>query len=84
MNTELSKTDPTLLVVDDNEDNRYALTRRLAREGYSNVAIAVDGSQALELLGSKQFDLVLLDIMMPNVNGYQVLEKMKADEKLRH
>ncbi len=73
-----------LLVVDDNEDNRYALTRRLAREGYPNVAIAVDGLQALELLSSKPVDLVLLDIMMPNMNGYEVLEKMKADEKLRH
>jgi class 3 adenylate cyclase len=76
--------DATLLVVDDNEDNRYALTRRLAREGYPNVVTADDGAQALELLSGKPFDLVLLDIMMPNVNGYEVLEKMKADEKLRH
>jgi adenylate cyclase len=80
----LNKADATLLVVDDNEDNRYALTRRLAREGYPNVAVAVDGRQALELLSSKPFDLVLLDIMMPNINGYEVLEKMKAEEKLRH
>jgi class 3 adenylate cyclase/CheY-like chemotaxis protein len=80
----LNKADATLLVVDDNEDNRYALTRRLAREGYPNVAVAVDGRQALELLSSKPFDLVLLDIMMPNMNGYEVLEKMKAEEKLRY
>jgi adenylate cyclase len=80
----VNKADATLLVVDDNEDNRYALTRRLAREGYPNVATAVDGHQALELLSSKPVDLVLLDIMMPNMNGYEVLEKMKADEKLRH
>jgi len=80
----VSNVDATLLVVDDNEDNRYALTRRLAREGYPNVVTADDGAQALELLSGKPFDLVLLDIMMPNVNGYEVLEKMKADEKLRH
>jgi adenylate cyclase len=80
----VSKAEAALLVVDDNEDNRYALTRRLAREGYANVAIAVDGRQALELLNSKSFDLVLLDIMMPNVNGYEVLAQMKADDKLRH
>jgi adenylate cyclase len=80
----VSKADASLLVVDDNEDNRYALTRRLAREGYVNVAIAVDGGEALQVLRSKEFDLVLLDIMMPNVNGYEVLEKMKADGKLRH
>ncbi len=76
--------DAALLVVDDNEDNRYALTRRLAREGYANIATAVDGEQALELVRGKAFDLVLLDIMMPKVNGYEVLAQMKADEKLRH
>jgi class 3 adenylate cyclase len=80
----VSKAEAALLVVDDNEDNRYALTRRLAREGYANVATAVDGRQALELLGAKPFDLVLLDIMMPNVNGYEVLAQVKADDKLRH
>ncbi len=80
----MSKGDAALLVVDDNEDNRYALTRRLAREGYTNVATAVDGRQALELLHGKSYDLVLLDIMMPNVNGYEVLETMKADDTLRH
>ena len=73
-----------ILYVEDNEDNRYALTRRLAREGYANVATAVDGRQALDLLDSRRFDLVLLDIMMPNVNGYEVLEKMKAHDTLRH
>jgi class 3 adenylate cyclase len=80
----VSKAEASLLVVDDNEDNRYALTRRLAREGYANVAAAVDGRQALELLQEKPFDLVLLDIMMPHVNGYEVLAQMKADDKLRH
>jgi adenylate cyclase len=80
----VSNADAALLVVDDIEDNRYALTRRLAREGYSNVVTAADGEQALDLLSAKPFDLVLLDIMMPKVNGYQVLERMKADGKLRH
>jgi class 3 adenylate cyclase len=80
----VSKAQAALLVVDDNEDNRYALTRRLAREGYANVATAIDGRQALELLSTKPFDLVLLDIMMPNVNGYEVLAQLKADGKLRH
>jgi class 3 adenylate cyclase len=80
----VSKAEAALLVVDDIEDNRYALTRRLAREGYANVATAADGEQALQLLHSKPFDLVLLDIMMPKVNGYQVLEHMKGDDTLRH
>jgi class 3 adenylate cyclase len=73
-----------LLVVDDNEDNRYTLTRRLGREGYTNLTTANDGRQALELLQSKTFDLVLLDIMMPELNGYEVLEHLKADAELRH
>jgi CheY-like chemotaxis protein/signal transduction histidine kinase len=80
----VSNADAALLVVDDIEDNRFALTRRLARQGYLNVATAVDGSQALELVRSKPFDLVLLDIMMPNLNGYEVLAQMKTDERLRH
>ena len=62
-----------LLVVDDNEDNRYTLTRRLEREGYTNLTTANNGRQALELLQRQQFDLVLLDIMMPEIDGYQVL-----------
>ncbi len=75
---------PALLVVDDNEDNRYTLTRRLTREGYSNLTTATNGREALELLQSKPFDLVLLDIMMPDMNGYEVLERMKADGDLRN
>ena len=80
----MSDADAALLVVDDIDDNRFALTRRLARQGYLNVTTAVDGRQALELLNSKPFDLVLLDIMMPNVNGYEVLAQMKASSSLRH
>ena len=80
----MSDADAALLVVDDIDDNRFALTRRLARQGYPNVTTAADGRQALELLNSKPFDLVLLDIMMPNVNGYEVLAQMKASRSLRH
>ena len=80
----MSDSEAALLVVDDIEDNRFALSRRLARQGYLNVTTAADGQQALELLNSRPFDLVLLDIMMPNVNGYEVLAAMKANERLRH
>jgi len=73
-----------LLIVDDNEDNRYTLTRRLKREGYTNLTTADDGRQALNLLRSQKFDLLLLDIMMPEVNGYEVLQQLKADAELRH
>jgi class 3 adenylate cyclase len=73
-----------ILVVDDNEDNRYTLARRLRREGYDQVELACDGRDALDLIAQRPFDLILLDIMMPEMNGYQVLERLKADDRLRH
>ncbi len=71
-----------VLVVDDNEANRDLLARRLKRQGYATV-VARDGIEALELIRDRPFDLVLLDIMMPRMNGYQVLEQLKADPDLR-
>ncbi len=80
----MSEDNCALLVVDDNEDNRFTLTHRLKRQGYTNIAAAVNGREALDLLRAGRFDLVLLDIMMPDLNGYQVLEQLMADERLRH
>ncbi len=71
----------SLLVVDDNEMNRDMLSRRLERQGY-RVTVAVDGRQALEFLSQEPFHLVLLDVMLPEMNGYQVLEHLKADQVL--
>jgi class 3 adenylate cyclase len=62
----------SLLVVDDNEINRDVLSRRLVQRGY-HVAVAADGRQALEMLRTQPFDLVLLDIMMPEMSGFEVL-----------
>ena len=73
----------SLLVVDDNEMNRDLLSRRLERQGY-RVTVAVDGRQALEFLNREPFNLVLLDLMLPEMNGYQVLEHLKADDSLCH
>lgn len=72
-----------ILVVDDNQVNRELLVRRLKREKHL-VTAATNGFQALEIIQSQPFDLVLLDIMMPQMNGYQVLETLKSDPKLRH
>ena len=80
----MSAADSRLLLVDDNEDNLYTLSRRLRREGYEQFESAENGEQALALLKSKPFDLVLLDVMMPGLNGYEVLERMRADPRLRH
>jgi class 3 adenylate cyclase/CheY-like chemotaxis protein len=84
MNGRVIAPHAALLVVDDNEDNRYTLTRRLKRLGYGDLSTANDGRMALELLRRQNFDLVLLDISMPEMNGYEVLEQMKADAELRH
>jgi signal transduction histidine kinase len=72
-----------ILVVEDDETNRDVLLRRLAREGYTNIVTAANGRQALDLLHQRPFDLVLLDILMPELNGYEVLEELKSDEHLR-
>ena len=79
----MTAADAALLVGDDNEDNRYTLTRRLNREGYKNLTMAKNGREALDKLKAQPFDLVLLDIMMPDMNGYEVLEQVKATPALR-
>lgn len=71
-----------LLVVDDNKVNRLLLGRGLEQQGHQ-VDFAENGQQALDMLHESQFDLVLLDIEMPVMNGYQVLEKLAADLHLR-
>ncbi|HEY9629436.1 MAG TPA: adenylate/guanylate cyclase domain-containing protein [Coleofasciculaceae cyanobacterium] len=72
-----------VLIVDDNEMNRDLLSRRLTKQGH-RIVLAEDGLQALETLRQQPFDLVLLDVMMPGMNGYQVLEHVKSDAALRH
>ena len=54
-----------------------------AREGYANIQFAANGRDALQMLAAQRFDLVLLDIMMPDMNGYEVLERIKATPALR-
>lgn len=69
--------------MDDVEVNRDLLARRLKQQGHA-VAVAENGRRALEMIRSAEFDLVLLDIMMPEVDGYQVLAEMMADPVLKH
>lgn len=68
----------SVLVVDDNPANRDALSRRLERRGYT-VATAEDGPTALGLCAQRPFDLVLLDVMMPGMNGLEVLQRLRQD-----
>jgi adenylate cyclase len=71
-----------LLIVDDNDLNRDMLTRRLGRLGYK-VSCAENGIEALKLLRTRSFDLLLLDIIMPVMDGFEVLEELKAEPLLR-
>jgi two-component system cell cycle response regulator len=73
----------SILVVDDDPMNRMLLTRDLQREGH-RVATAEDGVRALEALGAEPFDIVLLDVLMPQLDGYETLAQIQHDEKLRH
>lgn len=71
-----------ILIVDDDQLNRLLLSTNLQESGY-RVEAAEDGEQALRLLRELTFDAVLLDLIMPRVDGYQVLAEMKQDPKLR-
>jgi class 3 adenylate cyclase len=71
-----------ILVVDDNASNRDLLSRRLSHDGH-HVVRAESGRRALEVLAVEDFDLILLDLLMPDLNGFQVLQRLKADERLR-
>ena len=69
---------PRLLIVDDVADNRIILSRRFQRRGF-DVAEAASGPAALELIGNDKFDLVLLDVMMPGMSGFEVLQRIRDD-----
>ncbi len=71
-----------ILVVDDGAENRDVLRRRLERSGHV-VETAEHGRRALELLAARPFDLVLLDVLMPELDGFAVLEAIKGNPKLR-
>src|SRR5882672_10338613 len=71
-----------LLIVDDNKVNRLLLSRNIEMQGH-RAAVAENGRIALELLRREPFDLLLLDIEMPEMDGFAVLEQLKADPQLR-
>ena len=71
-----------VLVVDDNKTNRVLLSRNLKRLGHQTM-MARDGEEALQLISKHRFDLVLLDVMMPGLDGYETLRHIKMDTRLR-
>jgi two-component system sensor histidine kinase/response regulator len=79
----VQNTDVYILVVDDTQTNREIMARILARKKYENKLVA-SGEEALATIAERLPDLILLDISMPGLNGYQVCERLKADERTRN
>jgi len=73
---------PKLLLVEDNEMNRDMLSRRLKRKGF-DILIAVDGKEGVEMAQGQSPDLVLLDMSLPVMDGWEAARVMKADETTR-
>jgi CheY-like chemotaxis protein len=71
-----------VLIVDDNEINRDMLARRLHRRDF-NLSMAINGREALSMIQANLYDLILLDIMMPEIDGYAVLKYLKENSRLR-
>ena len=74
---------PAILIVDDNEDNRYTLQMLLEADGHERIASASGGNDAMSLIGKQKFSLVLLDMMMPDLNGDEVLRMIKSNPDTR-
>jgi two-component system cell cycle response regulator DivK len=74
---------PRLLLVEDNEESRDALSRHLRRKGYE-VLTAVDGRQGLEAVRAGAPDLVLMDMSLPVLDGWEATRQLKADPQTRH
>ena len=72
-----------ILLVEDNEMNRDMLSRRLARKGYE-VSIAVDGQQGVEMAGSAAPDLILMDMSLPVLDGWEATRQLKNSDTTRH
>lgn len=84
VNPGLARVDPGfILVVEDNGTSRDLLCRRLERQGH-RVAEAQNGRVALEMVDGNSFDLILLDVMMPEINGYHALRTLKSADSSRH
>ena len=73
----------TIMVVEDNELSRDALSRRLARRGY-RVVLAVNGQQAIDGARAERPDLILMDLGLPGIDGWEATRQLKADRSTRH
>jgi class 3 adenylate cyclase len=74
---------PNILIVDDNDDNRYTLELLLQADGHVRITCASGGNDAVALLAKERFSLILLDMMMPDLSGDEVLKRIKGDPETR-
>ena len=72
-----------ILLVEDNEMNRDMLSRRLERKGYQ-VVLAVDGQEGVQKAATEHPDLILMDMSLPGVDGWEATRRLKANDQLRH
>ena len=72
-----------ILYVEDNDDNVYVVKQRLGRLGYT-IVVASDGEQGVALAKAEQPDLILMDLSLPVVDGWEATRRIKADESTRH
>ncbi|PIY90755.1 MAG: response regulator [Candidatus Nealsonbacteria bacterium CG_4_10_14_0_8_um_filter_35_10] len=71
----------TILIVEDDKFLRELIAQKLLKEGY-NISEAIDGEEGIKKIKTEKPDLILLDLILPGVDGFEVLSRMKADEKL--
>ena len=77
-------TEPRFLIVDDFSTMRRVMRALLKEIGFERAEAAEDGAVALEMLKKSKFDFIITDILMPNMNGFELLTAIKADENLKH
>lgn len=83
LTTQAARIESNVLIVDDNQNNRELIARHLSNQGHKVTSVA-GGSIALDQMAEKEFDLVILDLMMPDLDGHEVLTRMKGNPMLRH
>jgi CheY-like chemotaxis protein len=74
---------PRVLLIEDNEANRDMLSRRLARRGYQ-ISIATDGRQGIAAAQAEQPDLILMDMSLPEIDGWEVTRQLKSQQATQH
>lgn len=73
-----------ILIIDDDELDRQIMNRFLAKAGYADIIMSTTGEEGLQKARSEKPDLIILDLMLPKLNGYNICRLLKFDEKYKH